>query len=391
METTLRNAELDQLIELLRTQQDAKIDLVTPTDQLRFADGQIRVPLDNPIMNATGVITELTLDPSDEMIGDIATRADIPVRYLRKLYANDDAQEDFAEWRELLDQTLTTHYHDAAMNRKVLIRAFHNEEGAGTGRALLSDRYRAIDNLDILMATLTGVKSSGVNATVTQCNLSPRSMRVRFTAPEITAMAPELLDGYRTPWENKDGGGYGTQGLRDDQGNLPIVYAGFEISNSEIGSGTAKITPIINVRICNNGLVINAAAQAHRHTGGKLDTGMVNWSAGTQQKAVDLITSQTTDIVGQFLTVDFLQDQITGLTAKAGKPVDDPKGTIERIGKNLSWSEKEQDQILAMFIRGGQSTSGGVMQAVTAAAQIVEDPDRAWDIEAQGIRAMELV
>jgi len=37
-----------------------------------------------------------------------------------------------------------------------------------------------------------------------------------------------------------------------------------------------------------------------------------------------------------------------------------------------------------------QTTSGGVLNAVTAAAQNITNPDRAADVEASGVRAMEL-
>ena len=35
-------------------------------------------------------------------------------------------------------------------------------------------------------------------------------------------------------------------------------------------------------------------------------------------------------------------------------------------------------------------TAGGVMNAVTSYAQTVDDPDVAYDLEGQGLRAMEL-
>ena len=43
-----------------------------------------------------------------------------------------------------------------------------------------------------------------------------------------------------------------------------------------------------------------------------------------------------------------------------------------------------------MFVKGGQFTAGGVMQAVTAAARITKDADKASDMEAQATKALEL-
>ena len=44
---------------------------------------------------------------------------------------------------------------------------------------------------------------------------------------------------------------------------------------------------------------------------------------------------------------------------------------------------------LAHFIRGGQLTAGGVMQAVTSAAQDA-DPDTAYEMEAAALPALRL-
>ena len=402
METTIRNTTLETLIETLHQQQAAKVDAVVPASDLRFNRGRIQFDLPEPEITSSGVITALDLLPTGDMIGGLASKAGIPVRYLRRLYESSIAADDTwietkaglldgsAPWMELLEDTLETHY-GATNNASYLIRGYHGEDGIGTGRAILSNRFRAIDNLDIIMATLKGVNDTGLDVQVTQCNLTERNMRVRFAAPAMTALAPELLEGYRTPFERPGGGGHGQAGLRDEDGNLPVCYAGFEISNSETGSGAAKITPIITVKVCTNGMVINSLAEAYRHTGGKLQEGTVDWSAGTQRKAIELITSQTSDIVSGFLSQSFLTEQIEALTLKAGKPVGKPKAVIERVGQKLSWSDEEQDTILSMFIKGGQSTAGGIMQAVTAAAQVVEDPDRAWEIESAGIEAMGLV
>jgi len=46
--------------------------------------------------------------------------------------------------------------------------------------------------------------------------------------------------------------------------------------------------------------------------------------------------------------------------------------------------------VLDHFIRGGDPTAGGLMAAVTSFARTVDDADTAFEIEAQGLRALEL-
>ena len=57
--------------------------------------------------------------------------------------------------------------------------------------------------------------------------------------------------------------------------------------------------------------------------------------------------------------------------------------------KTAKFSDEVTDSILAHFIRGGQLTAGGVMQAVTSVAQTLDDADAA-DLEAQALRVMDL-
>jgi hypothetical protein len=67
-----------------------------------------------------------------------------------------------------------------------------------------------------------------------------------------------------------------------------------------------------------------------------------------------------------------------------------PTEVIERVSTQLRFSETEQQTILDHFLLGSDPTSGGVLQAVTSAAQKVADPDTARGMEAVGLRAMRI-
>ena len=45
---------------------------------------------------------------------------------------------------------------------------------------------------------------------------------------------------------------------------------------------------------------------------------------------------------------------------------------------------------MAHFIRGGDLTAGGILHAVTSAAQAQADADTAHEMEAAGLRALEI-
>ena len=73
-------------------------------------------------------------------------------------------------------------------------------------RALLSDSYRPIEDLDLLLAALAGVRQSGRRVEVRSCDLTEARMYVTVACPEVAAMAPALLAGYRSPFTGARGG-----------------------------------------------------------------------------------------------------------------------------------------------------------------------------------------
>jgi hypothetical protein len=70
--------------------------------------------------------------------------------------------------------------------------------------------------------------------------------------------------------------------------------------------------------------------------------------------------------------------------------IDRPVETLDHVARTLRFTAEQQETILAHFISGQDRTSGGVLQAVTSAAQTVTDADTAHDMESVGIGAMEL-
>ena len=269
--------------------------------------------------------------------------------------------------------------------RKFLVRCFRTEQGYGIARAFLSDSYRTIDHIDVLMSSLQGIEDAGVQVTVDGCDLSDRRMYLRVVAPEVTVMADRLLKGYRNPfgedferWRqvaDREGLGYG-------DGEEPIVWAGLVVSNSEVGSGAFSITPQVVVKVCKNGLTIKRDMMREVHLGGKLEAGVVDWSEDTQRKSVELVRAKTRDAVRTFLDVQYLARTVVDLE----EPAEEPVATLDEVKvltKPLSFSPGQVDGILNRFIQGGQMTRAGVVNAITAHAQEVPDADVAAEMEAK--------
>lgn len=371
--STLRNASLQDLAETLQEQADSRFDVVASSSNLSFREGNLIVQGADAIITDEGVTSvETHLRPTSIFDEGVSQRLDIPRKYLRRMRDEGHAG--------LLDHNVNTWLH--ANERQWLVRGFKAEgDTEGIARAFLSDKYRVIDNLDVLLSVLSGVKEAGVGAEVEKCDLTERRMRVRIKSPEIMAEAPTLLENYRSPFQGTGHGGETAE-------NPHAVFAGFDISNSETGGGAFTITPVLIVKVCDNGAVLTELAQRNVHLGAAMNEGVIKWSAETQQANVDLVRAQTVDAVSTFLDVDFLRTQIGRIEEKSGVEVAEPTKVMEKVAKHLSFTEKESEGILGHFIKGGDLTSGGVMQAVTSWAQEIEDPDRAIEVEAQGIPAL---
>lgn len=397
--TTLRNASLNDLVETLRSQQDLRFDHVASAGRLRFAGGNLVIDgAAEAILTESGVASgDAVLRPTDVFDAGVAEKLGIPVRYLRRMRDAAVAEQSRLEkldvdapdlfdpnaYADLLDANVNT-WLASDPDRKFLVRGFLGAGASeGVGRALLSNSFGMYDNLDFLMAGLAGAKEAGVQIDVLSADLSERRMRVRIACPEVAALAPTLLRNYRSPFDNAsperarmlEAHGW----LRPD--DQPVVFAGFVLGNSETGNGAWSITPELTVKACTNGLTIKVDALRGTHLGARLDEGQIRWSDDTVKKNIALISAQAADAVRSFTTVEYVEAKVAEIEELAGVAVSRPVDTLERVGKQLGFSQAEQDLILADFIAGGQSTAGGFMQAVTSVAQRIEDPDRAAEFE----------
>lgn len=356
-----RNADLADLVRILEDGQRRKLDVIAPASALRMREGNVHVE---------GVESQITWDGVTDVDGiyrptavadeGISDKLRIPLAYLRCMRA---------ENVQLLDENVNA-WMQREPERRFMLRAFRGENstgmpGEGVARALLSDSYKLMDNLDMLLAALDGVKESGHPTRITGCDLTDRRMYVRVESEAVAVQARSLLRGYRSPFDGRSGD------------ELPMISAGFVITNSEVGAGAYTITPRATIQVCRNGMTLTKDVMRAVHLGGKQDEGVVSWSGQTQIKTLELITSKTTDAVRTFLSREYVEAKVREMEAAAGTTLDEPTKTIEHVTKTLSIGTDTKARILSHFIRGGQMTAGGVMQAVTSTAQTLTDADQA--------------
>ena len=365
---TARNATIEDLVALLRGQQARKVDVVAPASAIRAEGGCLVLDGTVPVLGEDGVtMTAGRYRPADVCDAGIADKLGIPAAYLKRMRASRPALFD-ANVNGWLDGD----------PRSFFIRCLRGGGGqTGIARAWLSDGYKTIDHLDTLMAAFDGIRASGQDVTIDSCDLTDRRMYVRVRCEAVQVLAPALLAGYRSPFTGAAGA------------DNPVVFAGFVLANSETGCGACTVTPRLIAQVCANGMTITRDAMRVIHLGERMDEG-VRWSGDTLDRQLALVTAKARDAVAAFLSPRYAERIVRDLEKKAGHPVTDAAKTVEVISGRLRYTEAQQAAVLDHFIRGGDLTAGGIMHAVTSAAQLQDDGDAAWDLENTALEALSL-
>jgi hypothetical protein len=279
----------------------------------------------------------------------LADKLKIPYAYFERMRAEEP---------QLLDRNVNTWLQTDADRR--MIRTLD-----GQVRAVLSDRYRRLDNYDLaenvlpILQRLPGARFESVALTDTRMYLKVVTPRVQ------TEIAPG-----------------------------DIVQAGIVIANSEVGLGTLSVQPLLYRLVCRNGLIASDHSLRKTHVGRTL---------GVEAEPVTVFRDDTlaADDKAFFLKVrdvveaavaeaTFLQvAQKLGATREV-KLTGDPVKTVEVLANRYTLNESERSGVLRHLIEGGDLSAYGLVNAVTHFSQEVEDYDRATEFEAMGGKLIEL-
>lgn len=367
-----RHISLNSLRRVLSDQKSRANDIIASAGKLQSVDGKLVIAGVLPQPSSAGVAsTDGVYTFNDIALAGIADMLKIPVGYLRLM-----AQENVS----LLDKNINGWLEDD--NRRFLVRCLrsHPTSSTGAARAFLSDRYLRIDHLDVLLTVLDGIMETGAHVEVASCDLTERRMYVRFVCPQLQVWAPQLLRDYRSPFDGRRGS------------DLPIICAGFRITNSETGVGRYRLDPFARVEVCGNGMTIDRGVLSRVHLGSRItdDDGIIEPSTATIAAELEVIKQQTKDAVRAYLDIDFVTRAVRELEKAAGISVPRPEETLKVLGQKLRYTEDQQRDILAHFISGADLSAGGIMQAVTSYGRSVDDADVGYQMENTAVQALRL-
>jgi len=259
---------------------------------------------------------------------------------------------------DLLDSNINTWLQ--ADGERRLIRTLD-----GQVRAVLSERYRRLDNYDLaenvlpILQRLPEMRFESVELTETKMYIKVVTPRTRFE------MAPG-----------------------------DVVQAGLVIMNSEVGHGTLSVQPLIYRLVCSNGLI------AADHGLRKTHVGRIQQ---TEEEAVTVFRDDTLaaddkafflkvrDVVeaavseASFLQIAHKMQKTQGIALTG-----DPVKTVEVLANRYTLNETERIGVLRHLVREGDLSGYGLVNAITHYSQEIDDYDRATEFEALGGKLIEL-
>lgn len=286
---------------------------------------------------------------SDRFHEQVGSRHAIPKAYYDRLRS---------QAPELLVANVN-HWFKADGNRK-LVRTLD-----GRARAYLSDRYRALDNYDLLQAALPELMKQP-NIQIVSCEVTEARMYLKAVFPKLEG-------------EIKTG---------------DIVQAGLVVSNSEIGAGSVRVEPLVYRLVCKNGMISNTAMR--RYHVGKQQAGEGDFTELLTDKTKEMTDAafwaQVRDVISGSLTDETFQRQVLRLReAATEQPITgNVVKVVEVTQKKLGFSDTEGQMILQHLIQGGSLSAYGLMNAITRTSQDVDDYDRATELERAGGKLIEL-
>lgn len=337
---TGRNLQ-EVLVELDR-QNKAKQDFISPAQGMRLREDGRTFEL-----NHLTTDRQMTFDTTSLFHRQVASALGIPAKYYDLMQSQKP---------ELLAENVNAWFADRTSS--YMVRSMDYGSGQ-VARALLSERYRRIDNMEIATSVLP-LFAGNDQYEVMSCEVTENRLYLKVV-------------NHRMEVEVRKG---------------DIVQAGVMISNSEVGLGAVSIQPLVYRLVCTNGMVVNDMGERRHHVGRQakaVEDSFTLYSDETMEaedKAFLLKLRDTTmaaiDEARFAQVVGCLQESMA--VPITGKVQDVVQLTSQSYGINAD----EQEGILKYLIAGGDLSLYGLSNAVTRASQDVASYDRATTLEGIG-------
>lgn len=336
-----------EMAQEIDRQMKAKKDFIAETNSIQMVNAA--APTEGEFNQYISLGDKGSFKPTEYCHGQIASRLQIPKQYYDRIRK---------EAPVLLLENVNTLFNLHPEPR--MLRTLGPDM-----RAFLSDKYRPLDNYDLIEVALPIITEQ--KAEIVSCEVTEQHMYIKALFPKVEA-------------EVKKG---------------DIVQAGIVISNSEIGAGTLQVQPLIYRLACLNGMITNASMRQYhlgRSNGGDNEAAIRELMSTATKKAVDVAFWKTVhDIIQGSFRKDVFEGNVDMLREAADRQIKkDPVKVVEIITKEYGLGEKSGGSIMQHLIAGGDLSQWGLANAVTRTANDADNYEQATELERTGGKIIEL-
>jgi hypothetical protein len=247
----------------------------------------------------------------------LADRLGIPRKYYQKMFESKRFQ--------LLAENVNAWLGDGG---KRLVRILD-----GRIRAVLSDRYRVMDNYDLLFIALDEFEKMG----------TVEIYRIDMTE---TMLYLKALD--RTL----------TESIRDEDS----VCGGLIIRNSEVGASALRVEPFLLRKVCSNGLILEHSLKRIHLGRQTMEVGEIEWSDETRELEDRALWAKVRDVIRATFDRRIFRSWIEKLRESTKIVLEKPVEAVENIVGHLGLSEEQKQRLLMYF---SEPTTYGLITAQT--------------------------
>jgi Domain of unknown function (DUF932) len=321
--------EIINLANELKRIRETSNDVILPSQQITAIEDQGALKLDLkqygkwPLTRHGGV--------------QVAEKAGIPTLYFHKML--DEGKAGLAA------ENVNGWFSTQEDNRLVRIADGHV-------RAVLSDRYRQLDNFDLALQVMEKAMKNG--AEFQDCQLTETRMYLSLVVPKYKEL------------------------VRAGDPAVP----GLIVSNSEVGAGAFRVEPRLFRLVCSNG-VIGTDTLYKVHLGSKMEIGQTIYKDDTLQKMDNALWGQVRDIIDATFDARLFKKQIENMRNADKVAIKEPQEAVNAVVKDLSLSEEKEKDLLRYFAKESPNgeTLFGLINGITRLAQDSKNYDDRIEIE----------
>ncbi len=307
---------LQELVDELERQKTTKRDIVVDSRQLRASaeEGNGDITLSVPMPDNEGS-SDLRL--TEHAHAQLSNKTGIPKRYYDRMRESGRGEllaNNVNAWIETRDRRL--------------IRTMDGEV-----RAILSDRYKVMDNYDL---TFTALDEFGkVEAQIHKCSITETYMYIKAILPHS---AQEIRTGDK-------------------------VVPGVIVKNSEVGAGRLAVEPFFLRQICTNGM-IGEASVSKIHLGKRMELGQI-LSDETKELECKAVFSVIRDVIHATFDEKVYMKWFDSMREAANEDIENPINAVGHVVKDYTLSQEQKSELMARFSTGKDYTVWGLANSVT--------------------------